>query len=60
MWNNLVQNLLCAKYDPIHLGTGEVGMNDERVDDNSSCTSSIRGRKRKGAVTTSALELVMY
>ena len=32
-------------------------MNDDSVDDNSSCTSSIRGRKRKGAVTASALEL---
>ena len=57
MWDNLVQNLLCAKYDPIYLGTGEVGMIDCSVDDNSSCTSSLKGRKRKGAVTSSALEL---
>ena len=57
LWDNQVQNLLCAKYDPIYIGTGEVGMNDDSMDDNSSSNSSIRSKKRKGAVTESALNL---
>ena len=57
LWDNQVQNLLCAKYDPIFLGTGEVGMNVDRGDDSVNRTSPIRVKKRKGVVTDSALEL---
>ena len=42
LWDNQVQNLLCAKYDPIFLGTGEVGMNVARGDDSVNRTSPIR------------------
>ena len=57
LWDNQFSNLLCAKYDPISLGSGEVGMNDDIIDDTSSCTSSIKCKKRKGVVTESALGL---
>ena len=57
LWDNQFKNLLCAKYDPICIGSGEVGMNDDMLDDNSSCTSSKIGRKRKAIATTSAFEV---
>ena len=29
LWDNAIDNLLCAKYYPIHIGGGEVGMNND-------------------------------
>ena len=29
LWDNKIDNLLCAKYFPIHIGKGEVGMGDD-------------------------------
>ena len=55
--DNTVKNLVCAKYNPIYIGIGEVGMNDDSLDDNSSYTSSIKERKRKGMVTDNNLDL---
>ena len=52
IWDNMVDNLLCAKYDPVQIGNGEVGM-DGSMEDATSLTISSMGssstieRKRK-------------
>ena len=59
--DNAVDNILCAKYDPISIGTGEVGMENESVDDNNSVSvgsiSSATHRKRKKDIVASAIGL---
>ena len=57
LWDNAVENLLCAKYDPIYIGIGEVGMNNDSHSDYSSCTSPTKQKKRKGEATENAIEL---
>ena len=67
LWDNKIDNLLCAKYYPIHIGGGEVGMNDDLGggDDTSLASTSIGGvttssrklRKRKGEAKDSAIDL---
>ena len=56
LWDNAVDNLLCDKYDPLLIGIGEVGMNDDGTDDNNSSittssASPTRVKKRKGNLT---------
>ena len=67
LWDNKIDNLLCAKYFPIHIGGGKVGMNNDTGcgDDTSLASASIGGsttssrklRKRKGEAKDSAIDL---
>ena len=63
LWDNTIDNLLCAKYYPIHIGHEEVGMDEDVCSDNHSMnsaaasTSSKRWKKRKGGATESAIGL---
>ena len=72
LWDNKIDNLLCAKYFPIHIGKGEVGMDDDMwADDDASLasrsatsrsntcssTSSKKSRKRKNDLNETAIGL---
>ena len=62
LWDNATDNLLCSKYDPINIGSGEVGMTNETNDDTSTCTSTYSGsaskeKKSKNTVEESAVGL---
>ena len=72
LWDNKIDNLLCAKYYPIHIGRGEVGMDHDMLGDDDtslesksatsrsmacSSTSSKKSRKRKNELNETAIGL---
>ena len=56
LWDNAIGNILCSKYDPVKIGSGEVGMLN-----NDNCSSSLShssvGKKRKANALEVSLEL---
>ena len=58
LWDNEIDNILCSRYDPISIGNGEVGVNNEVQDDNASVLAvSPASRKRKAAIMENGEDL---
>ena len=72
LWDNTVDNILCAKYFQIHIGNGEVGMGQEKLSEEDtsltsrsfasrtvtcSSTSSKKSGKRKNDLNETAIGL---
>ena len=50
LWDNMSDNIMCAKYDPLNIGEGEAGMECSTlgsVDSSTISTTSSLSRKRK-------------
>ena len=53
LWDNDIGNILCSKYDPICIGSGEVGIDEESCSDISVLTTGKENKKRKAALLES-------
>ena len=57
LWDNKISNILCSIYDPLHIGTREVGIpDDDSIGENSllstTTNQAVMDRKRKRGDTS--------